>query len=395
MICNRSRFLGAGVALTSVALVSACGGNSASGGDSGTGAIKIGVVAPLSGDSASAGTDIVNAAKLAAKEINKDGGLLGGRKVELVVVDDACDAQTGTAAMQKLMSQKVVAVAGGYCSGAAIAETVITDKRNVPFIADAQTNVQITDRGLKHVFRTIGRDDKQGEFAAKYLVESLKAKNVAVIHDNTAYAKGLAEAARSSLGKLGGKDVFFDAITPGAKDFTSFLTKVKSTDPQAIYFTGYFADAGLVLKQARELGITVPIIGGDATQDATVIKTAGSASEGFATTTAPLPSFISSAAGFVTAYKEAYDTDAGPFAPYEYDAIKVIADAIGRAKSADSQKITDALHATKDYAGITGAINFEPNGDRKNAVYVTAVVKDSKFVPGKTLDASGAWVDAG
>lgn len=391
---NWHRFLGVGVALSSVALVSACGGNSASGGDSGSGPIKIGVVAPLSGDSAAAGTDIVNAAKLAAEEINKDGGLLSGRKVELVVVDDACDAQTGTAAMQKLISQKVVAVAGGYCSGAAIAETVITDRRKVPFIADAQTNVKITDRGLKHVFRTIGRDDKQGEFAAKYMVESLKATNVALIHDNTAYAKGLAEAAKSSLGKVGGKAVYYDAITPGAKDFSSFLTKVKSTNPQAIYFTGYFADAGLLLKQARELGIEVPIIGGDATQDVTVIKTAGSASEGFATTTAPLPSFISSAAAFVAAYKDKYDTDAGPFAPYEYDAIKVLADAIGRAKSADSQKITDALHATKDYKGITGTINFEPNGDRKNPVYVTAVVKDSKFVPGKTLDASGAWVDA-
>jgi branched-chain amino acid transport system substrate-binding protein len=382
--------------LAGVTLVAACGsGSGGSSGDSDSGAIKIGVVAPLSGDSAAAGTDIVNAAKLAAEDINKAGGLLGGRKVELEIVDDACDAQTGTAAMQKLMAKKVVAVAGGYCSGAAIAETVITDKRNVPFIADAQTNVQITNRGLKHVFRTIGRDDRQADFAAKYLVQYLKANNVAIIHDNTAYAKGLAEAARDDVGKVGGKVVFYDAITPGAKDFNSFLTSVRSTKPQAVYFTGYFSDAGLLIKQARELGIKIPLVGGDATQDATVIKTAGEAAEGFATTTAPLPSFISSAASFVGAYKAKYSTDPGPYAPYEYDAIKVLGDAIGRAKSADSQKISDALHATKDFQGITGAINFEANGDRLNPVYVTAVVKGGTFTPGKTLDASAAWIDAG
>jgi branched-chain amino acid transport system substrate-binding protein len=385
-----ARSLQCAAVLAGAALLTSCGGAAQSGaGDP----IKIGVVVPLSGESAAAGTDILNSAKLAAEEVNATGGVLG-RKIELAVEDDACDAQTGTAAVQKLMTQKVVAVAGGYCSGAAIAETVITDKRKVPFIADAQTNVQITNRGLEHVFRTIGRDDRQGEFAAKYLVQYLKAQNVAIIHDNTAYAKGLAEASRGSVEKLGAKAVFYDAITPGAKDFTSFLTGVKSTHPQAIYFTGYFADAGLILKQARELGIDVPIIGGDATQETTVIKTAGQAAEGFATTTAPLPSFIPAAAPFVQKYQSRYNAGPGPYAPYEYDAIMVVADAIKRAGAADAQKTSDALRTTKDFKGITGLINFDKTGDRVNPVYVTAVVKDGTFVPGKTLDSAGAWVDA-
>ncbi|MCH0569139.1 branched-chain amino acid ABC transporter substrate-binding protein [Streptomyces sp. MUM 136J] len=390
---NLTRRLGAGIALTGVALLSACGGNGSSGGDDGSGPIRIGVSAPLSGDSAAAGTDIVNAAKLAVKKINKE-GLLGGRKVEIVQVDDACDAQTGTAAMRRLLTQKVVAVAGGYCSGAVIPETMITDRAGIPFIADASTNVEITERGLKHVFRTIGRDDKQSEFAARYMVEYLKADNVAVIHDNTAYSKGLAEATKDTVRKLGAKTVFYDAITPGAKDFTSFLTKAKSTRPQAIYFTGYYADAGLLLKQADELGIDVPIIGGDANQDPTVIRTAGRAAEGFTTTTAPLPDFIKSTADFVSAYKSEYGTEPGPYAPYEYDAVNVLADAIARAGSADSEKVTEALHATKDYAGVTGPINFDEKGDRVHPVYVTAVVEGGVFVPGKKLDESGNWVDA-
>lgn len=385
---------GMGLLLTATA----CGGSSsgaptsgsASGGDKG--AIKIGVVAPLSGDSAAAGTDILNGAKLAADKINKAGGVLG-RQIELVPADDACDAQTGTSAVQKLVTQKVVTVAGGYCSGAAIAETVITDRAKIPFIADAQTNVKITNRGLKHVFRTIGRDDKQGAFAAAYMVSDLKAKNIAIIHDNTAYAKGLADATKASLDKLGTPPVFFDAITPGAKDFSSFLTGVKAKKPDAIYFTAYFADAGLLIKQARDLGITTPIIGGDATNDPTVAKTAGKAAEGFTVTTAPLPQFITAAAPFLTDYKAAYSAAPGPYSIYEYDAIAVTADAIKRAGSADPQKITDALKATKDFQGLTGSINFEDTGDRANPVYITAVIKNGEFVRGRTVDASGKFLD--
>ncbi len=395
MTSARRLVLGSSLALLLLG-TSACGGGNDTGASGGGGRssepIKIGVIAPLSGDSAAAGTDIVNGAKLAADKINKAGGVLG-RQIQLVEADDACDAQTGTAAVQKLVTQKVVTVAGGYCSGAAIAETVITDRNKIPFIADAQTNVTITNRGLQHVFRTIGRDDKQGEFAAQYMVKDLGAKNVAVIHDNTAYAKGLADATKASLEKLGTPPVFFDAITPGNKDFNSFLTGLRGKQPDATYFTGYFADAGLLLKQARDLGIIRPIIGGDATNDPTVIKTAGAAAEGFTVTTAPLPQFITAAASFVSDYQAAYGTAPGPYSVYEYDAIAVTADAITRAGSTEPEKISQALKATKDFAGLTGTINFEPTGDRANPVYITAVVKDGEFTRGRTLDASGNFVD--
>ncbi len=396
MTSARCLALGSGLALLLLG-TSACGGSSSSSG-SGSGSsgggsdpIKIGVLAPLSGDSAAAGTDIVNGAKLAANKINKDGGVLG-RQIELVKADDACDAQTGTAAVQKLVTQKVVTVAGGYCSGAAIAETVITDRNKIPFIADAQTNVTITSRGLQHVFRTIGRDDKQGEFAAQYMTKDLKAKRIAIIHDNTAYAKGLAEATKAALEKLGLTPVFFDAITPGSKDFNSFLTGVRGKQPDATYFTGYFADAGLLLKQARDLGITTPIIGGDATNDPTVIKTAGSAANNFSVTTAPLPQFISAASSFVSDYTSAYGGVPGPYSVYEYDAISVTADAIKRAGSTDPDKINAALKGTKDFAGLTGTINFEPTGDRANPVYITAVVKGGQFTRGRTMDPSGNFI---
>jgi branched-chain amino acid transport system substrate-binding protein len=396
MASSRRLVLGSGLAL--VLGLTACGGGGSSSSSSGSGGgstdpIKIGVIAPLSGDSAAAGTDIVNGAKLAADKINKAGGVLG-RQITLVQADDGCDAQTGTSAVQKLVTQKVVTVAGGYCSGAAIAETVITNRNKIPYIACAATSVTLTNRGLTHVFRTLGRDDRQGEFAAQYMVKDLKAKNIAIINDNTAYAKGLADATKASLEKLGTAPVFFDAITPGAKDFNSFLTGVRGKQPDATYFTGYFADAGLLLKQARDLGITTPIIGGDATNDPTVPKTAGKAAEGFTVTTAPLPQFIAAAAPFVTSYKAAYSTGPGPYSVYEYDAVAVAADAIKRAGSTDSQKITDALKQTKDFQGLTGKIAFEDTGDRANPVYITAVIKSGEFVPARTLDpATGMFVD--
>ncbi len=377
-------------------LAAGCGSSAAGGGgrQADDGDLNIGVLVPLTGSSSSGGTDMLNAARLAVEDINKRGGVLG-RQVRIVEGDDACDAQTGTAAAQKMVVSNVVGVAGGYCSSASIPETAVLDAKGIPFISAASTAPLLTERGFKTVFRTIGRDDQQGPFAIKFLAGALGAKRIAIVHDNTTYSKGLAEQTRDANTRLatGAEIVFFDAITPGESDYTSTLTKVKASGADAFYFTGYFAEGGLLVRQARAVGLTAALVGGDATQDPTLIETAGPAAEGFMCTTAPLPAFLPAAVGFVTEYLLRYQKDPGPYSVYEYDAVAALLQGIAKAKSTDPKKVSAALRTVR-LDGLSGEISFDAKGDREKTVYVTAVVKDGAFVPYKHLDPAGNWIDS-
>jgi ABC-type branched-subunit amino acid transport system substrate-binding protein len=353
--------------------------------------IKIGVPVPLSGSSANAGTDIVNGAKLAAARINATGGVLG-KQIELVPEDDACDAQTAVQAAQKLVDAGVVAVAGGYCSSAALPELTTFHRAGIPYVLDASTNPKLTEMGYDGVFRTIGRDDEQGPFAAGFIKNSLHAKRAAVINDNTTYAKGLADNTVEALKKDGVDVVYNDAITPGQMDYPPTLTHVASLNPDVIYYTGYFSEAGLIVKEARQLGLKMTLMGGDGTNDPTLMKTAGPAAEGMIITTAPLAQFLSGAHSFVDDYTKAYGQGPGPYSVYEYDAIGVTAKAIADAKSATPAAITAALHKISNYQGATGTIGFNPKGDRSVAVYITIIVRGDNFAPYQKQDAGGHWV---
>jgi ABC-type branched-subunit amino acid transport system substrate-binding protein len=336
--------------------------------------IKIGVPVPLSGSSANAGTDIVNGAKLAAARINAAGGVLG-KQIELVPEDDACEAQTAVQAAQKLVDAGVVAVAGGYCSSAALPELTTFHRAGIPYVLDASTNPKLTEMGYDNVFRTIGRDDEQGPFAASFMKNSLHVKRAAVINDNTTYAKGLADNTVEALKKDGVDVVYNDAITPGQMDYSPTLTHVASLKPDVIYYTGYFSEAGLLVKEARQLGLKMTLMGGDATNDPTLMKTAGPAAH-----------------GYVDAYTKAYGQGPGPYSVYEYDAVGVTAKAIADAKSATPAAITTALHKISNYQGATGTIGFNPKGDRSVAVYITIIVRDGNFAPYQRQDASGHWI---
>jgi len=353
--------------------------------------IKIGVPAPLSGSSAAAGTDIVNGAKLAAAKINAAGGVLG-KQIELVPEDDACDAQTAVQAAQKLVDAGVVAVAGGYCSSAALPELTAFHRAGIPYVLDASTNPKLTEMGYDNVFRTIGRDDEQGPFAASFMKNSLHVKRAAVIDDNTTYAKGLAQNTVESLKKMGVDVVYADSITPGQMDYSPTLTKVSSLKPDVIYYTGYFSEAGLLVKEARQVGLKMTFMGGDGTNDPTLMKTAGAAADGMIITTAPLAQFLAGAHDYVDQYNKTYGQGPGPYSVYEYDAVGVTAKAIADAKSTKPADISAALHKITNYAGATGTIGFNPKGDRSRAVYITIIVHNDQFEPYQRQDANGKWV---
>ena len=356
--------------------------------------IKIGVPVPLSGPYANAGIDILNAAKLAAAKINAGGGVLG-KQLQIMPEDDACDAQQGVQAAQKLVDAGVAVVAGGYCSGAALPELGALHRAGISYVLDASTNPKLTSMGYDDVFRTIGRDDEQGPFAANFIANYLHAKTAAVVDDNTVYAKGLADNTVSSLKKDGVNVVYYDAVTPGQMDYSAVLSHIASLDPGVIYYTGYFAEAGLMAKEAASLHLKPQMMGGDGTVDPTLIKTAGPGAEGFIATCAPLPQFLSGAKDFVTSFTKAYGVAPGPYSVYEYDAIDVVAQAIKAAGSADPAAITTALHKVQNFNGLTGSISFNSAGDRTVAVYITVTVKNGAFAPGEMLNPAGKWVAVG
>lgn len=343
--------------------------------------IKIGVPVPLSGGNAKMGNDIVQAATMAADEQNAKGGVLG-RKIEIMSFDDACDAQAAVTAAHKLIDAGVVAVAGGYCSSAAIPASAVYHDAGVAFVADASSNPKLTDQGFENVFRVIGRDDQQGPYAAGFMLKTLHAKKIAIIHDNTLYAKGLAEATRAALtGKMGVQVVYYDAITPGEKDFSAALTKVKSLNPDVTYFTGYYPEGGLVAKQFKDLGVSGKFMAGDANNDPTFIKEAGPASTGVYITSTPLPQDQTTAKSFITRYTKRWKADPGPYSALEYDAVGVVINAMQRAKSAQRASIIKALAGTTSYQGATGKIAFDKKGDRTSVLYITYIIKGDKFVP--------------
>jgi ABC-type branched-subunit amino acid transport system substrate-binding protein len=343
--------------------------------------IKIGVPAPLSGGNAKMGDDVAKAATLAVEEWNAKGGVLG-RKLEIVAFDDACDAQQSVTAAHKLIDAGVVAIAGGYCSSAAIPASAVYHDAGIAFVADASSNPKLTDQGFENVFRVIGRDDQQGPYAAGFMMKTLKAKRIAIIHDNTVYAKGLADATKAALdGKPGVQVVFFDAVTPGEKDFSAVLTKVKSLTPDVTYYTGYYPEGGLVAKQFKDLGVSGKFMAGDANNDPIFISEAGPASEGVFVTSTPLPQDQSTAKAFIDTYKKRWNQDPGPYSALEYDAVNVVINAIKQTGSVDRAAIIKAIAATKNYMGATGAINFDKKGDRTSVLYITYIIKGGKFVP--------------
>ena len=363
-------------------------GGSASSGGNGPGAgipegpVKIGIQAPLSRDYALEGQGFVNAVQLLADQLNAQGGI-DGHKVEIMAEDDQGVAQQASVAAQRLVSQGVVAVVGGYNSTATEAAQPVYDENHVIQVTPASTAVGLSQKGYKYFFRTATLDSSQGAFAADLMVNQLGKKNIAILHDNSTYGAGLAEETRSAVEKLSGKVVFYDAITPGGNDFGAVLTKLKGAKPDVVYFTGYFSDAGLLLRQAKDLGIDATWIGGDANNNPQVVDVAGAAAEGFMVTTPPQPQDLDTpeAQQFVQDYQKKY----GELPPSIWtisaaDAFRVIVEAIRQAGSTDPDAIASALHGLKDFPGFSGPITFAENGDREGSLHVAYVIKDRKFV---------------
>ena len=334
------------------------------------GPVKVGVMGPMTGKWASEGQEMKEVVALLADELNAKGGA-GGMKFEIIVEDDAGDPRQAALAAQRLVTKGVAAVIGTYGSAVTEASQNIYSEAKVVQIATGSTAVRLTEKGLKLFFRTCPRDDEQGAVAVATIAK-MGWKNVAILHDNTTYAKGLAEEAKGPLEKKGVKIVFYDALTPGQNDYTAILTKMKGANPDGIFFTGYYPEAGLLLKQAKQMNWKVPFMGGDACNNPDLVKIAGKdAAAGFYFLTAPLPKDLPTAKDFLASFKKKYNKEpASIYAVLAGDAFKVIAAAVEGTKSGEAAKIADFLHGKlMEYPGLTGKISFNDKGDRVGEVY--------------------------
>jgi len=344
--------------------------------------IKIGLMGPMTGSWASEGQEMKQVVDLLADEINKSGGLLG-KQIKIISEDDGGDPRTAALAAQKLSSQGVIAVVGTYGSSVTEATQNIYNESGIVQIANGSTAIRLSEKGLKSFFRTCPRDDEQGRVAAQ-TIQKLGFKNVAILHDNTTYAKGLAEEAKGLLEKANAKIVFYDALTPGERDYNAILTKLKGAKPDGVFFTGYYPEAGLLLRQKKEMGWNVPFIGGDAINNPDLVKIGGKdAVAGFYFISSPLPKDLPEAADFLKKFKEKYGH--APNSIYSVlsgDGFRVLAEAIKNEKSADGKKIAEYLHTKlKDFSGLTGKISFNDKGDRVGEVYrVYKVDADGNFM---------------
>jgi len=338
--------------------------------------LTIGLQAPISGQYAAEGQWARQSAETAASLINAKGGV-EGMQIKIELADDAGNPKDSALAAQKLISKGVKLVVGSYGSGITIPAADLYDSKGVVSVGYGCTAVRLTmEKQRSNFFRTCGRDDTQSAFFAK-VVEKLGAKRVAIMHDNSDYGKGVAEDAKKFLEPLVSAKkteiIYYDAITPGNTDYTAAVQKLKTLKPDLWFYTSYYSEAGLLIKQARQAGLDCLFVGSNAVPNPEFVKIAGNAAvKGSLMLNEPMPQFLATpeATEFLDAYKKAYKEIPGSiWAVYAADGVNALVAAVKTAKSTDPAKVTTAMRALSGAKGITGELMFDDRGDRKNVPY--------------------------
>ena len=329
--------------------------------------IKIAVAGPMTGQYASFGEQMKRGAEMAVADINAAGGVLG-QKLALSIEDDACDPKQAVAIANKMVSDGVVFVAGHFCSGSSIPASKVYEEENILQISPASTNPKLTEEGGPNIFRTCGRDDQQGTVAGNFLADKYAGKKVAILHDKTAYGKGLADETKKQLNKRGIEEAMYEAYTAGEKDYSAVVSKMKGAGIDLFYLGGYHTEAGLMIRQAREQGYNVQLVSGDALVTDEFWKITGSSGEGTLMTFSPDPRKNPSAAPVVKKFRDTgYDPEG--YTLYTYGAIQAWVDAVTKTGSVDTNKVSDALRANQ-FDTVLGKIGFDAKGDVTAPGYV-------------------------
>lgn len=346
------------------------------------GTIKIGLEGPMTGDYAYEGQGFEKAVKLLAEQTNEAGGLLG-RQIELVIEDDAGDPTQAALVAQRLVDADVVAVIGAYNSTATEPASEIYNEAGLFHITPSSTATRLTEKGFKRFFRVCFLDDRQGLFAATFAKDVLGVQNFGILHDNSTYAQGLAEHTKRYAEEMGMNVAFYDAINPDDQDFSPILTNIGAAGLDAIYFTGYHAQGGLLLKQTGELGLDLNWVMGNACNNPELIQIGGLENAvGVYITTEPLPKDVDypEARQFVADFQEAYDMmPDSVWWMMAAEAFNVIRYAIEQTESTDSEVLANFLHdEAKDINGITGPIlGWDEKGDRLGTIHLAYIIDEN------------------
>ena len=330
--------------------------------------IPIAVVGPLTGSQAVAGEQMRAGAMQAVEDINKAGGVLGQQLV-LSIGDDACDPKQAVSVANQMATKKVKLVAGHFCSGSSIPASKVYLEEGVLQISPASTNPKFTDEGGWGTFRVCGRDDDQGKVAGEYLAKHYKDQKIAILHDNTAYGKGLAEETRKSMNAAGTKEALFDAYTPGEKDYSAVVSRLKQAGISVIYVGGYHTESALIIRQAKEQGMRATLVGGDALVTKEFFQIAGPAGEGTLMTFSPDPRKNAVAAAVVKTFTDK-KIDPEGYVLYTYATIQIWAAAVKKAGTTDPKKVAEALKASGDWPSVLGPVSFNKKGDVMAGGYV-------------------------
>ncbi len=321
----------------------------------------VAIVGPVTGQYASFGAQMKSGAEMAIADINVSGGLLG-KTLELEVGDDACDPKQAVAVANQMASENVALVAGHYCSGSSIPASHVYAESNLVQISPASTNPALTDdRAGPNIYRVCGRDDQQGDVAGKYLAKYFGDKNIAIVHDKTAYGKGLADEIKKTLNATGKEEVLYEAFSAGEKDYSALVSKLKLANVDVLYVGGYHTETGLIARQMRDQGMDATIMGGDALVTQEFWSITGPAGEGTLMTFAPDPRKNPSAAKVVARFK-AKGVEPEGYVLYTYAAIQAWKEAAEKAGSIDAPAVVKALNEN-EFDTVIGKFRFDEKGD--------------------------------
>jgi branched-chain amino acid transport system substrate-binding protein len=369
-------------------LSAACGPDAGSQGAGGKEPIKIGHFASLTGDTATFGQSTDRGIRMAVEEINARGGALG-RPLEVISEDDRSITEEARSAAQKLLQRdQVTALLGEVASSRSLAAAPEAQRARIPMISPASTNPKVTEVG-DYVFRTCFIDPFQGAVMARFAHDELHAKRVAILFDfKQDYSVGLAEFFRKTFRELGGEIVADERYTSGDIEFRAQLTTIRAASPDAIFVPGYYTELGLIAKQARELGLQVPLLGGDGWDSEKTLEIGGAAVEGYYFSTHYAADADSPRVQeFVKRYRETYGEVPDAMGALGYDTARILADAIARAGTTDGARLRDAIAATRDFEGVTGRISIdERRNARKDAVVLK--IENGRFRYYRTVAAS-------
>lgn len=336
------------------------------------------VAGPMTGGEASFGDQFRQGAQMAVSDLNARGGLLG-QKIRLETADDVCDPKQAVAVANQLAGKRAVFVAGHYCSGSSIPASDVYAEEGVLQITPGSTNPQLTERKLQTVFRVCGRDDQQGQIAAKFLLESYRTKRIAIVHDKSAYGKGVADETKKSLNAGGVQEALYEAITKGERDFSALVSRLKAERIDVVYFGGYHSEAGLIVRQMRQSGLEALLMGADSLFTSELWSIAGPSGNGLIMTFPPDPRERPEVKDLVERFRKGGYEPEG-YTLYTYAAFEIYAQAAAKAKSTKAVDVAAALRQG-EFETVIGRVRFDAKGDVVGNTYTFYELRDGQYRP--------------